>query len=539
MTFGTYYKEGWATRKENLQSAIANVHSDIIGRTRPKNLEALESYYNQKFYPKSGSSAKSVQLIIDTIKQYYAAKGEELIGFEGMSSEEVLKSGSASYHKVEETIKNKKSKFDQEWRIRYSTVQKLQNTIENHLINIDNQMGKASTEAQENELKIARQKMIEYKKATEQFLELYTNKEVATSTTKNIEDRFVRLRAKEKSSLKTIDLEMFEELKAINTVMGSIGGMITANDFGIIGELGVAIFSTKGQQIAKDIGANQSIRMIEELFNLTGKALTGGSEELKMNIQRKNLELKSNSFKTNIIKNEDDEGYFFELKDSKGNSLSFNVTDEFNADSLRQQKMDIELEWGKNIKGIKKDNSYRVSMKNWSNLEGDFGKTPVIYAILRTLGKENTNRYLYSLQENTYLKRVEGYSAIVQQAHQLAKYSILVDTLMGYSQKKGYADTLFINVRSQQRVIIIPIYDIIKEVYKRLDNINVLNYKEDTVTSSAEFIRHAIDSQSYRLNQSESYKGWIMKYLQSLKTSISLAQLKPAINTVRTWGKAI
>jgi hypothetical protein len=38
---------------------------------------------------------------------------------------------------------------------------------------------------------------------------------------------------------------------------------------------------------------------------------------------------------------------------------------------------------------------------------------------------------------------------IVNAAHRLAKYSILIDILMGYSQTENYADTIVINVRSE------------------------------------------------------------------------------------------
>jgi hypothetical protein len=53
---------------------------------------------------------------------------------------------------------------------------------------------------------------------------------------------------------------------------------------------------------------------------------------------------------------------------------------------------------------------------------------------------------------------------IVNAAHRLAKYSILIDILMGYSQTENYADTIVINVRSEQRVIVGSIVDIIDQI---------------------------------------------------------------------------
>lgn len=126
-----------------------------------------------------------------------------------------------------------------------------------------------------------------------------------------------------------------------------------------------------------------------------------------------------------------------------------------------QGKIDIEFKMP-NI-GDSFDKKFRVSAKNWNSLKNrDFGNTRLSYAILRSAGLNDMYTYAFAIS----YPKASGYS---QQAHKFAKACLLLDILMGYSQKTGYADTIIINDRSAQEIKVYSIYEIINRILNNLE----------------------------------------------------------------------
>jgi hypothetical protein len=64
-----------------------------------------------------------------------------------------------------------------------------------------------------------------------------------------------------------------------------------------------------------------------------------------------------------------------------------------------------------------------------------------------------------------------------ESAHDMAKFAIVLDTLMGYSQKNNWADTLVINLRAKKHVVVEHIPTLIKDVYNhKSSKISVVGY---------------------------------------------------------------
>jgi hypothetical protein len=114
--------------------------------------------------------------------------------------------------------------------------------------------------------------------------------------------------------------------------------------------------------------------------------------------------------------------------------------------------MDVEFTFNDTSTG--KQIPFRISAKNWLTLDRDFGETNVIYALLRSAKNNGAVNYMFAMQD-------EHNDNNVQFAHMLAKYSLVTDILMGLSQSEKFADTIVINIRSERRVIVGSIVDIL------------------------------------------------------------------------------
>jgi hypothetical protein len=170
----------------------------------------------------------------------------------------------------------------------------------------------------------------------------------------------------------------------------------------------------------------------------------------------------------------------------------------FDPDSNRQGKMDVDFKLNTDV-GT--EVPFRISAKNWQTLDRNFGETNVIYALLRSAGNESTVEYCYAMQDENETN--------VDAAHKLAKFSLLVDILMGYSQKEKFADTLVINIRSEKRVIVASIIDIIDEINRSIDSFYLLDYDHAGIDSKLKILRSGLSA----AKAMDEYQPLAMKYL--------------------------
>lgn len=122
---------------------------------------------------------------------------------------------------------------------------------------------------------------------------------------------------------------------------------------------------------------------------------------------------------------------------------------EYFKDEWTEIKAAFDKRWGKTDVNItlmqNSEYPFKISAKNWANQFGrDFGDTFLQYAILRTENLEGLLQYGIGLgitrrDDESNLKRYHDY----------AKACAFVDTVMGYSQEVGYADTVVVLDRSK------------------------------------------------------------------------------------------
>ena len=185
-----------------------------------------------------------------------------------------------------------------------------------------------------------------------------------------------------------------------------------------------------------------------------------------------------------------------------GNLGSITSTIRYNASAARQIKMDVSINF--RPKNSKTTKIFRASLKNWGSNTRSLGETSILGAILRTSDTETTNIYsLCLLGENNTL----------MMAHRIARLSILMDIVTGFSQKEGYADTLIINTGTSIKVIN-PI-SLINESYSQ----NIKGYNgeeiqdvESKILKNMEYIQSP--------GRTKLYCGNIQAYLAAKKVEV-------------------
>ena len=107
---------------------------------------------------------------------------------------------------------------------------------------------------------------------------------------------------------------------------------------------------------------------------------------------------------------------------------------------------------------------YKISAKNY--YLGDKSKTihflsnsPFLNILRKNATADYINHYL-----NIVTTKGNEKSNLLEQAHQATKLTIILEALSGLSQKHGYSDTLVINNRSQKKVIVKSMSEILSDI---------------------------------------------------------------------------
>lgn len=145
-----------------------------------------------------------------------------------------------------------------------------------------------------------------------------------------------------------------------------------------------------------------------------------------------------------------------DLKEKQGFKLNGSKASfTFTPYSKKQGKIDVQFDWNEIYGGTKED--YRVSAKKWSNGFSKFGlgTTSIFNAIARSASFDWVNGYaLGLLRTEDQFKWVSGLPPAIalNEAHKMAKLSLLTDIGMGISQQQGYANLLVIDMGNQIKV---------------------------------------------------------------------------------------
>lgn len=111
---------------------------------------------------------------------------------------------------------------------------------------------------------------------------------------------------------------------------------------------------------------------------------------------------------------------------------------------------------------------FRVSAKSWLGMAGhNFGETSLFNALTRTAGIDHT--LAYGLVVGYYNPKQELWDSV--QAHEFAKTCILLDTIMGFSQKNNWADTIVVQNRLDPKrpISVYSIRKLLQTPLKKLD----------------------------------------------------------------------
>lgn len=205
--------------------------------------------------------------------------------------------------------------------------------------------------------------------------------------------------------------------------------------------------------INKSIDTATSTAIINSIQDMSVKNLAGG---------------KSESWEKDLVKNKS-----FTISSGKNFSIKMNIDDDFNPFTSRQGKADVIIETQLPDTTSKKNIQYKISAKNWSDY-GSFGETEFIYAIIRSLGTYN-NKYLAQLLECFYNQANGEIVEDLNNAHNLAKYAIAADILMGYSQKNmGHEANMIVINLNGKGFIVFPLKTIFEQIYEK--GVNIHNY---------------------------------------------------------------
>lgn len=257
----------------------------------------------------------------------------------------------------------------------------------------------------------------------------------------------------------------------------------------------------------KEKNIDVMLKNVEEQFN---KKTTGSEWVKRDNITVSDIFVQRKQTETVMEKGEEKEQVHYTIQSSSGNvDISGYLQD-------RQGKVDYIF----NENDPKR--SLYASLKTWGAdiSERDFGKTSLMSGLLR--GSSVDAALSYGLVLGWYnpqgrLRPATGLAAF----HQYAKACLFIDLVSGISQQIGsFADTLVINDRSQRRIRVISVPNLIQKVLGNLESLDLYITEE----KSGKSLESAVDSISiYSENQKTIQSNG---YLNSLITQMGQIKLK-------------
>lgn len=444
MTLGEYYKQ-----KREDSTVFQKARSDMMlqvkkrvgaGKTK-KEIEDLETFLNKAFYPNDSNNANYQQFINLLLDAFEQVSDKKLREFE-MGTQLKLQEDTGNPLTL---IRDQHDVCEHKQKIYKETLLNRKKKVEEKL----KQIAKNPNIADKNKIEETKQ---ELKKLGQQLKNLLKQEYQIDK-----KGEFIRVTDDSK--------ELIDNMDKLYSVLSI--GTITPKDYGDILELALGLLS---DEMTTKLGDNSIKELVKEMFDksqknsgpILGAQHVSGDSILNIETFIDTSEL--DKFVTSKSKLK----HTLKLKDIEITSRS---------DSSRQGKIDVNL-----ILNDKKISStpFRVSAKNWQSGSGDFGETELWYALSRTLNNTVAERLFYNLGD----KDSES-SGSLAEAHKLIHLSIVLDGLMGYSQKNNWVDTLVINRRDGSGVKVEYIPDLIEEFNNSESTKIYTNYKEQNTRKHA------------------------------------------------------
>ena len=499
MTLAEYFKK--EKSGQSLQETLNAVHSKIKQRAtaniRTNECQTLQDFLNHAFYPEkygADDSGQDYRKTIETlIQKVYREKMDTQIDHFSMGMTEIHYGDTSE--RLPTLMQNLHESFSHKEKIYVAT-------IEDRLQRVKDALKKASS-ISGGEIEQYRKDLLDLQF---QLQELANLKGVAVNA--GTDKAFFDLTDKNQNLISLIN-STDKKFKALS----SVGGVFGPQEYGQVLEWILQAFSEKTDRAADEIAE----QMVDDFFKTAGSSPTKSSHDFI-----KVSGIKFDGGKLSKSEKKDGESQQVTITNDQGGKVEFNWTSSFAPDKKRQGKMDVDFKFNdpKNERVI----PFRISAKNWRTLDRDFGETNVIYALLRSADNEGAINYMLAMQDPENTNNIDL-------GHQLAKYSLVVDILMGLSQEGHFADTLVINVREEKRVIVGSVLDILDNIWEKIKDFDLPGYPASQIHRELTIIRTALGNMDQK---SETYYSLGMKYLQTIKVALHYNSIKNSIATQPT-----
>lgn len=169
----------------------------------------------------------------------------------------------------------------------------------------------------------------------------------------------------------------------------------------------------------------------------------------------------------------------------------------------------------------------RQSLKSWgSEKDRGFGQTSLLDALIRSFGNRSILEDYSMTLQHPQIKKSTGkeypeFQANLKAAHDLAKFAVIIDIVMGYSQTTGYANVGIINVRGQG-IKIIDFNDEILKIGKNLTSkvFELKGYNEENLQAVAQNLRRLTQNRLHS-GRTSNYYGLLWNYFKNVQMAVN------------------
>lgn len=455
MTYSEYYSNksrGQTNIYQYKQRLMQDITSRLMDSPNKVECNTLQQYLQDIFYPTTDAGQEMAQIYNSMITQIYEQ--------EGRKSLKNFNIGDRNYNYTLDGVGNiareRFESFEHKTYIEMATIEQRLEKVKQALLQVKSV----------KEMPKLQKQLTELKKMLERLQGIKTDNKGRIYLTK--------------------DKSLYQQVQQMDNLYQILSKdtIISPKDYGDILEYALNAMN----EPVDDIKQGVTSELIKKITKTAGSVVTGGN----------GTTIKLDNSYAPKTKNK-----MIRIGKGRGASFTFKYEPQFNPNSERQGKMDVELK----LPQIGTSKPFRISAKNWGTLK-DLGETSLVYALIRSLGKEQTLEYTYILQDR------DNNQQQLTQAHQLAKLAIVADILMGYSQTTQWADTLVINHRAKRQVIVQPMLDIFKSLEENLNKLSIKGYREGV-------IQRNLLALSRSANWNDKYfQIMSLKYLQSIHVTL-------------------